>query len=435
MAPNDAPVRLDSLSKIVDMALMTKPEKKNEAPRQDGGQPLSRYERQRERILDAATSILNQRGISGMTLQEVAEQLGLKTTAVTYYFRYKEQLIVAVLEDTLRRLSVMIEEAGQASTPRERVSRYLEIWFDHYTAAIRNETRPMAILSELRALEGEAREKLIGGYQDIFRAVRALFGPTDTIEQKLRLTVRAQILNEGIFWAAIWLKQYDIADFGTVRRQFLQILDSGIAAGPANPRPATRLADQPVANTDSYSSFLKIATRILNEVGYKGTSIEKITAELNLTKGSFYHHLPTKHDLILQCFHNSYQRLRDLNEQGKRAGHSAWDTLTFVITRALKAQFEADYPLLRTTAFQALPDNVRQIPYEQSQRITLLLTGLIIDAAQEGAARTINPVIASHIVMSTINSAFDIRSWAAKQDIDDAVDNCLSVITHGIYDC
>ena len=73
MAPNDAPVRLDSVSKIVDMALMTKPEKKNEAPRQDGGQPLSRYERQRERILDAATSILNQRGISGMTLQEVAD--------------------------------------------------------------------------------------------------------------------------------------------------------------------------------------------------------------------------------------------------------------------------------------------------------------------------------------------------------------------------
>ncbi|MBP8671922.1 MAG: TetR/AcrR family transcriptional regulator [Sphingobium sp.] len=413
---------------------MTRPEQKIVDPQQEPGQPLSRYERQRERILDAATHLLNQRGISGMTLQEVAEQLGLKTTAVTYYFRYKEQLIVAVFEDSLQRLSAMAEEAGQASTPRERVSRYLEIWFDHYAAAMRNETRPMAILSELRALEGGAREKLIGSYQDIFRAVRNLLGPTDTTEQKLRLTVRAQMLNEAIFWAAIWLKQYDIADFDTVRRQFLQILEGGIATASANLRPATPPADKAVATTDSYSSFLKIATRTLNEVGYKGTSIDRIAAELNLTKGSFYHHLPTKHDLILQCFHSSYQRLRDLNEQAMQAGYNAWETLLSVIAQALKAQFEADYPLLRTTAFQALPGNVRQIPYEQSQRITFLFTGLLIDSCQEGAAKTINPLIASHIIMSTINSAFDIRSWAAKQDIDGAISNCLSVITHGLLD-
>lgn len=190
-------LRLDSICKIEDMFSMTRPEQKIVDPQQEPGQPLSRYERQRERILDAATHLLNQRGISGMTLQEVAEQLGLKTTAVTYYFRYKEQLIVAVFEDSLQRLSAMAEEAGQASTPRERVSRYLEIWFDHYAAAMRNETRPMAILSELRALEGGAREKLIGSYQDIFRAVRNLLGPTDTTEQKLRLTVRAQMLNEA----------------------------------------------------------------------------------------------------------------------------------------------------------------------------------------------------------------------------------------------
>lgn len=415
---------------------MTRPATTASAPQQHSRkQQPSRYERQRERILDAATRVLNQRGIAGMTLQEVAEQLGLKTTAVTYYFRYKEQLIIAVFEDSLRRLNGMIGEAGRADTPRERVSRYLEIWFDHYAAAMRDETRPMAILSELRALEGEAREKLIASYQDIFRAVRALFGPTDTAEQKLKLTVRAQMLNEAIFWSAIWLKQYDIADFDTVRRQFLQILEGGIATEFAKLDFGNLLVTPTVANTDSYSLFLKVATRTLNEVGYKGTSIDRIAAELNLTKGSFYHHLPTKHDLILQCLHSSYQRLRDLHEQAEDAGYTKWETLIAIITQSLRAQLKGDYPLLRTTAFQALPDNVRQIPYEQSQRITLLFTGLLIDACQEGSTKNINPLIASHIIMSTINSAFDIRSWAAKQAVEDAVGRCLAIITHGIYDC
>lgn len=396
--------------------------------------PLSRFERQRERILDAATMLLNQRGVAGMTLQEVAEQLGLKTTAVTYYFRYKEQLITAVFEDSLTRLKAMADEAAKAATPRQRVDRYLQIYFAHYAAGLRGETRPLAILSEIRALENDASSHLIARYQSIFRLVRAFFGPTDTPEQKLTLTARAQMLNEAIFWSAIWLKHYEIADFDNVRRQFMQILDGGIAGTPDNIELPPLRSTTRVDAGDSYASFLKIATRLLNEVGYKGTSIDRIAAELNLTKGSFYHHLPTKDDLILQCFENSYKRLWELYEQATQARLSKWHTLISIIANAMKYQFEGDYPLLRTTALQALPDNVRHIPYEHFQSTTLFLTGLIVDACGEGAVRNINPLIASHIIMSTINSAFDIRSWAAKQDMEQAVGTYLQGITRGIFD-
>src|SRR3546814_19886283 len=98
-----------------------------------------------------------------------------------------------------------------------------------------------------------------------------------------------------------------------------------------------------VAAGDSYSQFLRTATRLMNEVGYRGTSIDRIAAELNLTKGSFYHHLPTKDELILQCFRNSYQRLRDLREQARKAGLDAWETLISVIAQAMKYQFGEAY--------------------------------------------------------------------------------------------
>ncbi|BAI98647.1 TetR family transcriptional regulator [Sphingobium sp. TA15] len=395
--------------------------------------PLSRFERQRGKILDAATMLLNQRGIAGMTLQEVAEQLGLKTTAVTYYFRYKEQLVRAVFEDSLQRLKEMVEQAGKADTPRARVDQYLRIHFDHYAAAMQGKTRPLAILSEMRALEGAARAALMQQYQAVFRGVRAFFGPADTAARKLRLTARTQMLNEVVFWSAIWLKQYDVGDFDTVRRQLFDILDGGIATRPSRALPAALGTGEAVAAGDSYSQFLRTATRLMNEVGYRGTSIDRIAAELNLTKGSFYHHLPTKDELILQCFRNSYQRLRDLREQARKAGLDAWETLISVIAQAMKYQFGEDYPLLRTTAFQALPDSVRQIPYEHAQRTTLLFSGLLVDSVREGAAKNVNPLLASHIIMSTINSASDIRSWAAKQDRDDAVADCLSAITRGIF--
>src|SRR3546814_11739626 len=106
----------------------------------------------------------------------------------------------------------------------------------------------------------------------------------------------------------------------------------------------------------------------MNEVGYRGTSIDRIAAELNLTKGSFYHHLPTKDELILQCFRNSYQRLRDLREQARKAGLDAWEKLVSVIAPAMKYKFGEDYPLMRTTAFQARPDSGRKIPYATAHR-------------------------------------------------------------------
>ncbi len=46
-----------------------------------------RFERKREAILDAATRILNRKGIKGLTLGDTAAAVDLSTTSVTYYFR------------------------------------------------------------------------------------------------------------------------------------------------------------------------------------------------------------------------------------------------------------------------------------------------------------------------------------------------------------
>lgn len=40
----------------------------------------------------------------------------------------------------------------------------------------------------------------------------------------------------------------------------------------------------------------------MNEHGYLGASVQKISEHLNLTKGAFYHHLENKDDLIAACF-------------------------------------------------------------------------------------------------------------------------------------
>jgi len=398
--------------------------------------PLSgsdRFARQRERILDAATTLLNQHGVQGMKFGDVARALELTTTSVTYYFRYKEQLAAAVFEDSLSLLEAMAREASRQSTPQKRVARYLEVYFDRHVEALRRRARPLAILSEIRALEEPTRRPLIEHYQRIFRIVRGFFGSYDERRKSL-FTARAQMLNEALFWSVAWLDQYAISDFDRVRRRMFDILERGIAAPGADWTPRALDPDVPDAERPGRTAFLRVATRLINEIGYRGTSVERIAGELNLTKGSFYHHLNAKDDLILACFRDSFGRILRLRQLVENEGATRWHQLSSIIGSSLRVQFDGMHPLLRSTALQAMPAAVRDHAMKLSNRTASCLAGMLADGIAEGSVRPIDPMIASQMILSTINSAFDIRAWASRQPGAQAIEIYAGTLARGIFD-
>jgi AcrR family transcriptional regulator len=410
----------------------------SEATPHPGGEPnvarsSARFERQKQRILDAATVLLNGKGVRGMTLLEVAGALDLTTTSVTYYFRRKEHLAAAVFEDSLARLADLVREAGRERDARRRVARYVELYFDQHAAALRGEVRPFANLSEIRALEEETRHALIAQYQDLFRLVRAFFGRPASQARKRLFVARTHILNEALFWSEIWLQHHAIGDFPNVRRRLLDVLDGGIATPGTEWTAETFPPDMPVESAER-EAFLRVATRLINEIGYKGASVERITGELNRTKGSFYHHIDAKDDLVAACSRHSYHRLAALQIRANREHASPWLRITAALGSALALQIGSDFPLLRSTALQAMPPAVRDVAVEQANRTALGVMGALVDGMREGTVRIVDPLIASHLIVSSINAAFDLRNWAAQQPIDQAMAIYRSVLKDGIFD-
>jgi hypothetical protein len=76
-----------------------------------------RFRAKRDAILAAAAGAINEQSAKGMTFADVARRVGLNTTSVTYYFRRKEELAAAAFENTLDRLTAMLEEARRATSP------------------------------------------------------------------------------------------------------------------------------------------------------------------------------------------------------------------------------------------------------------------------------------------------------------------------------
>src|SRR5580698_9692565 len=89
-----------------------------------------RFTRKREAIVAAATEILNQRGVRGMTLAGVAAEVGLITTSVTYYFKKKDELAAACFASGIARLMALTEVARLEPTPAARVRRLLELYVE-----------------------------------------------------------------------------------------------------------------------------------------------------------------------------------------------------------------------------------------------------------------------------------------------------------------
>jgi AcrR family transcriptional regulator len=62
-------------------------------------------------VLDAALDLFAQHGVSGTSLQMIADAVGITKAAVYHQFRTKEQIVIVVTERELGRLLPALEEA------------------------------------------------------------------------------------------------------------------------------------------------------------------------------------------------------------------------------------------------------------------------------------------------------------------------------------
>ncbi len=82
--------------------------------------PTRRFEQRKSAIIVSAVDVLNRKGVRGMTLVDVATQLGLVPTGVIYYFRNKEELAAACFLDSVDRYNALAAQAAHGAWPRHR---------------------------------------------------------------------------------------------------------------------------------------------------------------------------------------------------------------------------------------------------------------------------------------------------------------------------
>ncbi|QPM91687.1 TetR/AcrR family transcriptional regulator [Pseudooceanicola algae] len=85
---------------------------KGESPKE--GRVARRQRRNREALIRAASDVMSEKGIDAATMLEIADRADMGAGTVYNYFRSKEDLAVAVLEEIMQDLSIRVESATRS---------------------------------------------------------------------------------------------------------------------------------------------------------------------------------------------------------------------------------------------------------------------------------------------------------------------------------
>jgi AcrR family transcriptional regulator len=119
-------------------------------------------------ILDAADRLLASRGYRGLTMEELAEQVGIGKGTIYLHFRSKEELVLAHIDRIVQRLTgrlwgIAHREAPAPERLRQMVLARVLFRFDsvaHYAASLSDllaAIRPALLARRQRHFEDEAR--------------------------------------------------------------------------------------------------------------------------------------------------------------------------------------------------------------------------------------------------------------------------------------
>ena len=158
---------------------------------------LPRRDNRRQQLLDRAAQLFSERGFAGTTMRDVAGAVGMLPGSVYYHFASKEELLVAVHTEGIRRIGAAAQEAigamdavGARADPWTRLEALCGA---HLRAILERGYYPRVVTRELPDVSAPLRLRLArlrDDYEALFRQlVDDLPLPGDTDRRYLRLAL------------------------------------------------------------------------------------------------------------------------------------------------------------------------------------------------------------------------------------------------------
>jgi AcrR family transcriptional regulator len=395
--------------------------------------PTKRFGQRSIAILDAAAPLFNKYGLKGTTFAQVAEQVGLSSNSVTYYFRKKEDLAAACMQRSIDILEDIISSVSEEPTRALRIQNLVQSYAVKLAEVAIGEHPDFVTFHDIRALNNEQGRSVSKQYNEMFRHLRnVLYCDCRHEVPHSQKNAKTYLILSVLHGMRDWVDQYEPADYGLAAQRVVDILLNGFAgldnSWSPSPLPVATRGD-PISV--SHEAFLRAATVLINEHGYRGASVEKISTSLHVTKGSFYHHIEGKDNLVDACFERSFDVIRCVQNAALSLDASGWARLCSVMHELVRYQLSEHGPLLRYTALSALPVEQRTDKHSTMDRLARRFSTFITDGTVDHSIRPIDPVIGAYMVNTVVNASTHLAHWIPDLGVENAPDYSAKLLLCG----
>jgi AcrR family transcriptional regulator len=157
----------------------------------------------RVEILKSAAIAFRRLGYHGATVEQIAAALQMKKGNLYYYYRNKEEILLACHQYSLDRLLAILEEIEQSAASPDEKLRRLIVAFVH---TILDELHGTALFLDLEALTGPHRRQVIARRDRFDHGMRRVI--EDGVRSGAFGNIDAKLLSFAILGAVNWIPRW-----------------------------------------------------------------------------------------------------------------------------------------------------------------------------------------------------------------------------------
>jgi AcrR family transcriptional regulator len=152
------------------------------------------------------------------------------------------------------------------------------------------------------------------------------------------------------------------------------------------------------------AEIVAAATRIFREKGYHATSMQDIADAVGLLKGSLYHHISGKQELLLKVFENGMRLAAEMLEEVARTDLPPDEKLRQAITRHIEIiTLNLDQATVSIMEARALKPAQRQRLVAQRDYFDGLLRQILQEGIDAGVFRPVDATLVTFALMGMHN--------------------------------
>ena len=187
---------------------------------------------------------------------------------------------------------------------------------------------------------------------------------------------------------------------------------------------------------DKRTRILMAALKVFSRKGFHQVKVEEIAQEAEIGKGTIYDYFESKEDIYHQIFRLSSERYTSIFQEMQAQGTDLWDKIRLLSLKHI--QFFQTHKDMATFVFdgQSRPlESLNEWLMEQKEQRQELVREILVRAMEDGEIRSVDPDMASRMVMGLIFSVFGGMIFMEGTVPDrETVDKMLDILKKGLME-